>query len=69
MRKWIVAVCLIAVLGVSACGGGRTTIRATGQSCGQELIDLKAAYDGGTMSKNEYDRVRSATLKRCRRTK
>ena len=69
MRIWVFAVCIIAILGLSACGGGRATVRTSGQSCGQELTDLKTAYDAGTISKREYDRVRDATLKRCRRTK
>ena len=69
MRIWVFAVCIFAVLALPACGGGRATVRTSGQSCGQELTDLKTAYDAGTISKREYDRVRDATLKRCRRTK
>jgi len=59
----------MAVLSLPACGGGKATVSTTGQTCGQELIDLKSAYDAGTISKKEYDKVREATLKRCRRTK
>lgn len=69
MRIPVFAVCIIVVLALPACGGGRATVRTSGQSCGQELTDLKSAYDAGTISKREYDRVRDATLKRCRRTK
>ena len=69
MRISVFAVCIIVILALPACGGGRATVRTSGQSCGQELTDLKTAYDAGTISKREYDRVRDATLKRCRRTK
>jgi hypothetical protein len=56
-------------LATVACGGGGTTIRATSQSCGQELTDLKSAYEGGAISKKEYDRLRSAAIKRCQKTR
>ncbi|MBL8246353.1 MAG: hypothetical protein JNL89_19300 [Rhodanobacteraceae bacterium] len=61
--------CAILSLGLVACGGGGATIRASGQTCGQELNDLKSAFETGAISKKEYARLRDATIKRCQRTK
>jgi hypothetical protein len=61
--------CVALALPIANCGGGGATIRASGQTCGQELNDLKAAFESGAISKKEYARLREATIKRCQRTK
>lgn len=64
---------LFALLGTtllaSACGGGGTTVRTSGQSCGQELTDLKSSFEIGAISRKEYDRLRAATIQRCQKTR
>lgn len=59
---WITAIALGASL--AACGGGndvRSDIRTV--TVGQELIDLQKAYDGGVISKEEYDKLRQNILR------
>lgn len=57
------------VLALSGCGGGSTTIRANAQSCGQELSDLKSAFDQGAVTEAEYRRLREATIRRCQKSR
>lgn len=45
--------------GCLAVGGSRTNNLPT---VGQQLTDLKIAYDQGTMSEEEYDKARKAFL-------
>jgi uncharacterized membrane protein len=48
----------------AGCGGGGAEARTelTTVSQGQELLDLKKAYDSGAITKDEYERVRSKIL-------
>jgi hypothetical protein len=64
LRPALVAVLAAGVL--AACGGGGATTRneVTTVSQGQELLDLKKAYDSGAISKEEYERVRARILDR-----
>ncbi len=69
-RPGIMAVMTALVLAttVSGCGGGgaktetQTDIRTT--TTGQELLDLKKAYDSGAISKNEYEKQKKRILQR-----
>lgn len=63
-RNWILATALLAALGVSACGGGGADVKSeiTTTTTGQQLLDLKKAYDAGAMSKEEYERERQRIL-------
>jgi hypothetical protein len=49
---------------LAGCGGGgaeaRTEVSTVSQ--GQQLLDLKKAYDSGAMTKDEYERARSKIL-------
>ena len=61
-RHWIMATLLFLVL--TACSA--TDIFDTGYSAestiGQELIDLKKAYDAGIITEGEYERARADIL-------
>ena len=62
-RIWrAAALCLSMMLAVSACGSSSET-RVQTQTMGQQLIDLKRAYDAGIISKSEYEAKRKAVLR------
>ena len=67
MRKTLLTVAIAAVLsvGLTGCGGGSTTAttEVSTQTLGQELIDLKKAYDSGAMTEREYNRAREQLIK------
>jgi hypothetical protein len=67
MRALLVAAAILvtASFGGCTCGGGKTVVEQSKQTCGQELTDLKAAFDKGALSQKEYERLRKATLDRC----
>jgi len=56
------------VLGVSVagCGGGGAELQShtTTTTTGQELIDLKAAYDKGVITKDQYESQKKKILSR-----
>ena len=66
LRPAATAAALIAALGLAACGGGdsenqqRTDVRTT--TLGQELKDLKEAFDNGAISESEYRQARARIL-------
>ncbi len=64
-RLGFLGLLVIAMAGLSACGGGRseqsTEVRTT--TTGQELTDLKKALDEGAISQSEYDKKRKDILK------
>ena len=49
------------VLGLSGCGGNDTTVKTT-ETQGQQLLDLKAAYDKGVITEKEYERTKEEIL-------
>lgn len=59
-----VFVALLAAGALAACGGGgaeaRTEVSTVSE--GQQLLDLKKAYDSGAMTKDEYERARAKVL-------
>jgi len=63
----IVAVMLGAFL-TGCCGGGTTvqTVPATaaGPSVGQQLIELKKAYDSGAISEKEYNKLKEEAIEK-----
>ena len=63
-RKLILATSLLAAFGVSACGGGGAEVKSeiTTTTKGQQLLDLKKAFDAGAMTKDEYERERQRIL-------
>ena len=55
------AAMIVAALGLSACGSS-TTVQQT-ETQGQQLMDLKEAYDNGVISEKEYNKTKEKILK------
>ena len=61
-----IVMALVLATSVAGCGGGgaktqtQTDIRTT--TTGQELMDLKKAYDSGAITEKEYERQRKKIL-------
>lgn len=55
---------LVATLLIAGCGGGDTSVQAQTTTMGQELTDLKKAYDAGVINEKEYDRSKKKILER-----
>ncbi|MEH6570252.1 MAG: hypothetical protein V7709_14325 [Halioglobus sp.] len=63
LNKSVLGAAVIALaLGLSACGGSTTTVKQT-ETQGQQLMDLKAAYDGGVITEKEYNKTKEQILK------
>ena len=58
----LTAAVLDMTLGVAACGGSTTTVKQT-ETQGQQLLDLKEAYDSGVISEREYNDAKKRILK------
>jgi len=52
---------IVLALGLSACGSS-TTIQQT-ETQGQQLLDLKEAYDKGVITEKEYSKTKKKILK------
>jgi len=59
--KLLVSGILMAAL--SGCGTSQK-LQVSGQTTGQELVDLKKAYDAGVITEKEYNNQREAILDR-----
>jgi len=59
-KACLALICSIALVSVTACSGGGAEIRSeiTTTTKGQQLLDLKKAFDAGAMSRDEYERER-----------
>lgn len=64
IKNWAWIVAVAAALGLGACGGGGAEVKSeiTTTTKGQQLLDLKKAYEAGAMSKDEYEKERSRIL-------
>ncbi len=63
VNKTILGATVIALsLGLAACGGSSTTVKQT-ETQGQQLMDLKEAYDKGVISEKEYEATKKKILK------
>lgn len=64
----LLAVLLLISTGTAffGCGGGGAKVKAESQntSLGQELTDLKNAYDSGIINKKEYDTAKKYLQKK-----
>ena len=56
------AAVIAAALTLSACGGSTTTVKQT-ETQGQQLMDLKEAYDNGVITEKEYNKTKANILK------
>ncbi len=66
-RKMLLNLCGSLVLAgfLAACsfgGGDETTVQTRSTTTGQELIDLKAAYDKGIITQRQYEQQREKLL-------
>jgi uncharacterized membrane protein len=53
----------LSLVDCAGCGrGGEATVEARTTTLGQELQDLKAAYDQGILSEKEYNKKRKELL-------
>jgi uncharacterized membrane protein len=63
MYKALLGATVIAmVLSLSACGGSTTTVKQT-ETQGQQLLDLKEAFDKGVITEKEYKKTKDKILK------
>ncbi len=63
MNKTLLGATVIAlVLTLTACGGSTTTVKQT-ETQGQQLMDLKEAYDKGVINEKEYNSTKKKILK------
>lgn len=63
LKPSLLAATVVALtLTLSACGGSTTTVKQT-ETQGQQLLDLKEAYDNGVISEKEYESTRKKILK------
>ncbi len=63
MYKTLLGATVIAlVLSLTACGGSTTTVKQT-ETQGQQLMDLKDAYDKGVITEKEYNSTKKKILK------
>jgi hypothetical protein len=63
-RWYGVAGLFLAMLLTAGCGGGDSSVQASTTTMGQELTDLKKAYDDGIISEKEYERSKEQIMKR-----
>ena len=65
--KVVILAALIAIgTAFAGCSGGGAEVQTqtTTTTVGQELTDLKAAYDKGIINQDEYERLRKKVMKR-----
>jgi hypothetical protein len=61
--KWMLAAtAAVLALGLSGCGGGGASTSVNTTSMGQELLDLKNAYDAGALNEKEYEQAREKIM-------
>ncbi len=66
LKGGLLAVMILLAVGVSGCGGGGAQLSAESHTTtlGQELTDLKAAYDKGILSEKEYNDAKKSLLQK-----
>lgn len=65
--RTIIPIVLLALgAGLYACGGGGAELQShtTTTTIGQELVDLKTAYDKGVITKDQYESQKKKILDR-----
>jgi uncharacterized membrane protein len=59
----VIATVVALTMGLSACGGGGATTKVDARGTqGQQLLDLKEAYDKGVITEKEYDNTKEDIL-------
>jgi len=61
-----VALVLLAVILGGCCGGGRTEVPHVTKTTtlGQELTDLKKAYDSGAINEDQYEKMKQEIIRK-----
>lgn len=64
VRHVLLACWLATTLALTACSGGGADVKSeiTTTTKGQQLLDLKKAYEAGALSQQEYERERKKLL-------
>ncbi len=64
-RLMLLAPCGV-FLGVAACGGGGAELQSniSTATVGQQLMDLKKAYEAGALTQKEYEQQRKKILEK-----
>ncbi len=60
--KQLAVLCLAGLL-LGACGGNTSTVQTGNTTVGQELLDLKRAYEAGIITEKEYERAKRRILR------
>ena len=55
---------IISTIAITACGGSKTVQNTNTQTYGQEMLDLKKAYDEGAINEKEYNDAKKAITKK-----
>ena len=64
-RLALLAMCGVLMCGAVACGGGaEVQSKVSTATVGQQLLDLKKAYDSGAVTKQEYEQQRKKILEK-----
>ncbi|MFZ2196669.1 MAG: SHOCT domain-containing protein [Thermodesulfovibrionales bacterium] len=70
IRTFVASIIIILGLGLTGCGGGGAEVKAetvaetSAQTLGQELIDLKKAYDMGIITEREYNESKQKLIEK-----
>jgi uncharacterized membrane protein len=64
MKTAVTVLTLAVILLGAGCGGADVRNQTTTTTTGQELLDLKKAYDSGVITEKEYERKREEILER-----
>ena len=55
---------IISTVSITACGGSKTVQNTNTQTYGQEMMDLKKAFDEGAITEKEYNDAKKAITKK-----
>lgn len=60
--KMVPAIVMLSMTLLAGCGGGDSVVKSSSTTMGQELTDLKKAYDQGIISEREYERSKEKIM-------
>ncbi len=64
LRALCVGVIIALVSGAAGCGGGGARVSADSTTLGQELQDLKTAYEKGIISEKDYNEAKKKLIEK-----